>query len=74
MTRLEFERRRRGWNQVSLAYHARLGQGDISMIERRRLMPTPRIVARLAQAVDVQPESLLDEVTATGETEPLRAQ
>ena len=66
MTRLEFERRRLGWNQVTVAFHARVSQGDVSLIERRRLIPTPLIVERLAQAVRVLPTILLQEVTPEG--------
>ncbi len=64
MTRIEFERRRRGWNQTALAYHARLGQCDVSRIERRMLILTPRIAERLAGALGLNPDSLLDEVSA----------
>ncbi len=62
MTRLEHERRRRRWNQTRLAYHARLAQSDISLIERRRLIPTPAVVNRIARALKLQPETILDDV------------
>lgn len=67
MTRIEQERRRRGWNQTALAYHARLGQSDVSRIERRLMIPTPRIAERLGRALGVSAEVLLDEVTVETE-------
>ena len=63
MTRVESERRRRGWNQTTLGYHAKLSQGDISLIERRRLIPTPTLAKRLARALGIPPDALLEEVT-----------
>ncbi len=62
MTRMEAERRRRGWNQVTLAYHARVGQGDVSRIERRMLVVGPRIAARIGHALGIPAEQLWDEV------------
>lgn len=64
MRRLEYERRRRGWNQTQLAYRARLTQGDISMLERGRLVLTPLRAERLARVLGVSPETLLDFVPA----------
>ena len=64
MTRIELERRRRRWNQTTLGYHARLGQGDISRIERRLSVPSPRIAGRLGAVLGIAPERLLDEVPA----------
>ena len=62
MTRLEFERRRRGWNQTELAYHSGLTQGEISRIERRVFIPTTTYVERLGRALNVGPDTLMDEV------------
>jgi ribosome-binding protein aMBF1 (putative translation factor) len=64
MTRLERERRRLGWNQTVLAYHARTTQCDVSRIERRQLIPTPTYAERLAAALRLNVDELLDEVRA----------
>lgn len=61
MTRLEFERRHRGWNQTELAYHAQITQSEVSLIETRRLAPTLHRASRLGQALGIAPEELLDE-------------
>ena len=55
MLRLKYERRRRGWNQTTLAARARLSQGVVSLIETGRLRPTETHLRRLAQALKVQP-------------------
>ena len=67
MTRIEYERRIRRWNQTALAYRSRLSQADISLIERRRLIPTPAVVERIARALKVDAAILLDEVPAARE-------
>lgn len=66
MTRVEYERRRRGWTQTELAFHARLHQGEISRIECRRIIPTHLYRERLSRALGVAEEDLLDEVDADG--------
>jgi transcriptional regulator with XRE-family HTH domain len=63
MTRMEAERRRRGWNQTALAYHSRLSQAEISRIERGRAIPTRTIAERLGLALGVRPEELLSPVS-----------
>jgi transcriptional regulator with XRE-family HTH domain len=68
MTKLEFERRRRGWTQTTLAFYARGTQADISSMECRRLIPTPRVAARYAHALGIAPSELLDEVHADPRT------
>ena len=66
MTRLELERRRRRWNQTALAYHSQTTQGEISRIERRQLIPTHTYAERLARALGVPEDDLLDEVSPDG--------
>ena len=67
MTRVEYERRRRGWNQTTLAYHSGTTQGEVSLIERRRLVPTINVAERIARVLELPPESLQDDVTPLGE-------
>ncbi len=64
MTKMERERRRREWNQTELAFHSRLAQADISRIERRRVIPTPTYLERIARALGLLPEEVLEEVPA----------
>lgn len=64
MTRLEHERRRRGWNQTVLAFHAGITQGEVSKIENRRLVPTENCLRRLSHAVGVPADDLLKEASA----------
>ena len=62
MTRLQHERRRRGWTQLDLAYHARVQPSEISKIENGRLRPYPAQLTRLARALGViEPDTLLKE-------------
>lgn len=68
LTRLEFERRRRCWTQTDLAYHVRLHQGQISLIECGRRPPTEEEAARIGHVLGVRPESLLEPVSL--ETHP----
>jgi transcriptional regulator with XRE-family HTH domain len=63
MTRLLHERRRRGWSQLQLGYHASLQPSEISRIENGRLKPYPAQLERLARALGVdQAEALLENV------------
>lgn len=62
MTRLEFERRRRCWNQTDLAYHSRITQGEVSRLERGRMTLTPTYAGRLAKALGVPADVLLSKV------------
>lgn len=66
MTRLESERRRRGWSQTVLAYHSRMAQADISRIECRRMRPTAAYLERIGHALGVPPDELLEEVRPVG--------
>jgi len=43
----------RGWSQIDLAERSRLKQPDISKYELGKMFPSPKVIARLAQAFDV---------------------
>jgi transcriptional regulator with XRE-family HTH domain len=62
MTQLEAERRRRGLTQTGLAYWANLTQSEVSQIERRRALPSPRHLERLGRALGLPVDTLMDEV------------
>jgi len=53
MTRIEDERRRRGWAQTHLAFHARTSQRVVSLIERRRMTPMLAFAARRAWTLGI---------------------
>ena len=63
MTRLEYERRRRAWNQTELGYHARLSQSQVSLFERRVMLPSAWTLEKIARALGVKPEGLLATVS-----------
>jgi transcriptional regulator with XRE-family HTH domain len=67
MTRLEAERRRRGWTQTELGCYARLAQSEVSRLERRRALPAPSHAERLATLLGIPPGALLEEVGAAAE-------
>jgi ribosome-binding protein aMBF1 (putative translation factor) len=63
MTRMKFERLQRGWNQTTLAFHAdHMNAADVSRIETGRLQPYPSQLEKLAKALDVAPDLLLQEI------------
>ena len=62
--RITHERLQRGWSQAELARRARLDQAIVSKVERRRLIPYPRELARLATALKVPADELMQEVAA----------
>ena len=64
MTRLEHERRRRGWSQTTLAAWVGLHQPQVSLIERRRLQPNEEQTEHLARFLGVPTDRLLEEVEA----------
>ena len=62
MLRIKNERLRRGWNQTKLAYLARMSTTDVSRIESGRTHPYPRQLARLAKALHVPVDDLMQEI------------
>ena len=69
VTRLEFERRRRGWSQTELAFYAQMHQPDVSRFERQLQRPSPERRERLSRVLGVAPDELLDEVAVEAATE-----
>jgi len=63
MRRMKHERLQRGWSQVVLAYKAKVAVADISRIETGRGQPYPNQRKRLARALRLDPQTLLDEVS-----------
>ena len=59
ITRLEYERKRQGISQVTLAVLIHWRQQDICLIEQRRLVPTRPKLKRLGAVLGVPPEDLL---------------
>jgi transcriptional regulator with XRE-family HTH domain len=62
---LKFARHEKRWSQKTLADAARLHQHYISLIERGRGRPMPDEHARLARALDVPEDKLLQQVDLT---------
>lgn len=62
MTRLEYERKKRGWTQTDLAYHAKVSVPDISKIERGWMKPFPRYAKRLSEVLGIPEDELTKEV------------
>jgi len=62
MLRIEHERKRRGWTQTELAYHANMSSQDISRIERGWLKPYNGMAARLSEALGIPADELTKEV------------
>jgi transcriptional regulator with XRE-family HTH domain len=65
MTVLEFVRREKGWSQKDLGDlpAVRIHQVFISQCERGTGVPTPDQRVRLARALGVDPEKLLDQIS-----------
>lgn len=59
-TQIKAERLRRGWTQTELGAKAGLSASDVSRIETGRLRPYPLQVIRLARALKLAPDQLLD--------------
>ncbi len=60
MTRLKYERIRRGLSQEAVGVLAgRLSQSDIGLIEAGQRIPTPKVLARLAAVFDLPADVLL---------------
>ena len=66
MLRVKFERLRRGWNQTTLAFRARVSAAEISRIETGRAKPYPGQVKRLCRALGLTAGSLLENVVEDG--------
>ena len=64
LTRLKYERLRRGIRQVDLALAARVHQGDLGKIERGQYVPPVGsvVLARLARVLDTPVDELLKPV------------
>ena len=67
MIRLKAERLRRGWTQIDLAYHSRVHPAEISRFETGNARPYPSQARRLAAALEIDPEALLQPVSSEGE-------
>lgn len=57
---LRGERERQGLSQEELAFRAELHRTYVSGVERGVRNPTVKIVARLAEALGVEPSALLE--------------
>jgi ribosome-binding protein aMBF1 (putative translation factor) len=62
--RIRAERLKRGWRLEDLSHFSKVGAADISRIENGRLIPYSSHAQRLATALGIQPEELLQEVEA----------
>ena len=62
MTRLKYERNSHCLSQTAVAAAIGLHQGDISLIERGILIPTPAQLVRLGELFHLLPSELLKEV------------
>ncbi len=62
MLRLEYERRHRGLSQAELARQTGLHPSTISKIESGRLNPYESQIRKLATALDMSEEEMLEEV------------
>jgi transcriptional regulator with XRE-family HTH domain len=65
--RIKYERLERRWSQAQLAAVARLTQPAVALVENGRLIPTPDQRERLARALDVPTEVLLQPVEIVAE-------
>lgn len=57
---IKIARARKGWQQQQLAAEARLSQKYLSQIEHDHVDPRVSIIKRLAQALDVSTDVLLE--------------
>jgi ribosome-binding protein aMBF1 (putative translation factor) len=62
MTKMEYERHRRGWNQTELAFRSKVSVADISKIERGWMKPFPGYAKRLSKALGISADELTKEV------------
>ena len=63
MTRLKYERLKRGWSLQALGYQAQVQAADVSKMERRVFTGYPSQWERLARALALAPGQLLEEVS-----------
>jgi ribosome-binding protein aMBF1 (putative translation factor) len=54
------ERERRGWSRAELARRARMSPGEVGKIEARRLQPYESQRRKLAQALGIPADKLLE--------------
>jgi ribosome-binding protein aMBF1 (putative translation factor) len=64
MTRLKYERLRRGWSQIVLAYKAKVANTDVSRWERGMGIPYPSQAQRLEKVLGVDRSELLVQVNS----------
>ena len=62
MTKLEQLRRERGWSRSELSHRAKLTGSVLNLIETRRFIPYAVQLQRIADALDAEARTLLDEV------------
>jgi transcriptional regulator with XRE-family HTH domain len=60
LLRIKVERQRRKWTQTDLGARAGLSASDISRIETGRLRPYPHQALRIARALRMEPDRLLE--------------
>lgn len=60
--RIKAERLKRGWRLDDLAHFSRVSAADISRIENGRLIPYESYTRRLAEALGIRPDELMEEV------------
>lgn len=67
MTKLQEERRKRAWSQTDLAARAkRMSAADISKFETGRAIPYPAQAQRIAKALRLTVDELLEPVDEPG--------
>ena len=59
-TKIRTVRIDRGWTQADLSHFSRMSTGDISRIESGRLIPTGSQLKRLADALEIPRQELLE--------------
>ena len=57
-TKMKAERIRRGWNQQTLGYRAKVATSDVSRYENARAVPYPEQAKRLGKTLGLRPEEL----------------
>jgi ribosome-binding protein aMBF1 (putative translation factor) len=62
--RIRAERVKRGWRLEDLSHFSKVSAADISRIENGRLIPYDVHAKRLAEALGITPEQLMEKVSA----------